>query len=147
MSFALVLALLNGADFTVSVAKNVALFETVPIRTLRFASVKWLRCRGSKHRNKRSNSGCIEKMKQINFLRWWLSSERNLTQFLVLIHTLNCRTSAPYPLPFKHSFEGGLPCSKTSKKRKEDTNQAFFLINHHTKQQRSLPLKRFSFFL
>ena len=44
--------LLKGAEFTISVAKNVALFETV--RVLRFASVKW-RDRGSKHRNKRSN--------------------------------------------------------------------------------------------
>ena len=48
----LVSALLKGAEFTLSVAKNVALFETV--RALRFASVKW-RDRGSKHRNKRSN--------------------------------------------------------------------------------------------
>ena len=43
---------LNGAEFTLSVAKNVALFETVPF--LRFASVKW-HDRGWKHRNKRSN--------------------------------------------------------------------------------------------
>ena len=45
----LVSPLLNGAEFTLSVAKNVALFETVPI--LLFASVKW-RDRGSKHRKK-----------------------------------------------------------------------------------------------
>ena len=48
-------SLLNGAEFTLSVAKNVALFETVRIlrnlRTLRFAFVKW-RDRGTKHRNK-----------------------------------------------------------------------------------------------
>ena len=44
--------LLKGAEFTLSVAKNAALFETV--RVLRLASVKW-RDRGSKHRNKRSN--------------------------------------------------------------------------------------------
>ena len=48
--------LVNGAEFTLSVAKNVALFETVPIlrktRTLRFTSVKWLREKWSKHRNK-----------------------------------------------------------------------------------------------
>ena len=43
---------LKGAEFTLSVAKNAALFETV--RVLRFASVKW-RDRGSKPRNKRSN--------------------------------------------------------------------------------------------
>ena len=57
-SFALFLAktlvslLSKGAEFTISVAKNVALFETV--RVLRFASVEW-RDRGSKHRNKRAN--------------------------------------------------------------------------------------------
>ena len=49
---------LNAAEFTFSVAKNVAFFETIPIlrkiRTLRFAAVKW-RDRGSKHRNKRQN--------------------------------------------------------------------------------------------
>ena len=44
--------LLKGAEFTLSVAKKVALFEAVGI--LPFASVKW-RDRGSKHRNKRSN--------------------------------------------------------------------------------------------
>ena len=44
--------LLNGAELTLAVAKNVAFFETV--RVLRFASVKW-RDRRSKHRNKRSN--------------------------------------------------------------------------------------------
>ena len=44
--------LLKGAEFTLTLAKNVALFETV--RVLRFGSVKW-RNRGSKHRNKRSN--------------------------------------------------------------------------------------------
>ena len=44
--------LLDGAEFTLTVAKNVSLFETVP--DLRFASIKW-RQRGSKHRNKRSN--------------------------------------------------------------------------------------------
>ena len=48
----LVTPFLNGAEFTLSVAKNVALFEPVPV--LRFASVKW-RVRRSKHRNKRSN--------------------------------------------------------------------------------------------
>ena len=57
-----VLFFLNGAEFTLSVAKNVELFETVrilrKIRTLRdrFTSVKW-RNKGSKHRNKRSNFG------------------------------------------------------------------------------------------
>ena len=50
--FAPLSPLLNGAEFTPCVAKNVALFETV--RILRFASVKW-RDRGSEHRNKRSN--------------------------------------------------------------------------------------------
>ena len=49
-NFAPLSPLLNGAGFTFSVAKNVALFEAV--RILRFASVKW-RDRGSKHRNKR----------------------------------------------------------------------------------------------
>ena len=45
--------LLSGAEFTLSVAKNVALFETVRIlREIR--TVKW-RDRGSKHRNKWSN--------------------------------------------------------------------------------------------
>ena len=34
--------------------ENVALFEMLTVRVLRFASVKW-RDRGSKHRNKRSN--------------------------------------------------------------------------------------------
>ena len=48
----LVYPLLKGAEFTRSVAKNVALFETVCV--LRFASVKW-RDRGSKHHNKRSS--------------------------------------------------------------------------------------------
>ena len=60
MSFALFLAKnlhlcfspLNGAEFTLSVAKNVAFFETVPIlRKIR--TVKW-RERGSKQPNKRS---------------------------------------------------------------------------------------------
>ena len=49
-NFAPLSPLLNGAGFTLSVAKNVALFEAV--RILRFASVK-LRDRRSKHRNKR----------------------------------------------------------------------------------------------
>ena len=54
----LVSPLLNGADFTLSVVKDFALFETVSILrkilTPRFTSVKW-RDRGSKHRNKWSN--------------------------------------------------------------------------------------------
>ena len=64
----LVSPLLRGAEFTLSVAKHVALFERV--RVLRFASVKW-RNRGSKHETKYRISCCtalllIEKMKQIN---------------------------------------------------------------------------------
>ena len=54
----LISPLLNGADFTLFVAKNVALLETVrilrKIHTLRFASVIW-HDRGSQHRNKQSN--------------------------------------------------------------------------------------------
>ena len=56
----LVSSLLNCTEFTLSVAKNVALFEAVCIlRKIcalrdRFTSVKW-RDRGSKHRSKRSN--------------------------------------------------------------------------------------------
>ena len=69
----LVSPLLKGAEFTLSVAKNVALFETVPI--LRFASVKW-RDRGSKHETNDRISGCtvlllIEKMNQINTKNYW----------------------------------------------------------------------------
>ena len=51
-TFAPLSHLWNGADFTLSSAKNVTLLETA--RILRFASVKW-RDRGPKHRNKRSN--------------------------------------------------------------------------------------------
>ena len=70
--------LLNGAEFTHSVAKNVALFETV--RVLRFASVKW-RDRGSKHRNKRSNfrlhrPSSHRKMNQINNKNYWKWKKR-----------------------------------------------------------------------
>ena len=69
----LVSPLLKGAEFTLSVAKNVALFETV--RVLRFASVKWGDME-SKHRNKRSTSACTvllltEKMNQINTKNYW----------------------------------------------------------------------------
>ena len=55
ITFYIVSPLFKGAEFTLSVAKNAALFEAV--RVLRFASVKW-RDMGSKNRNKRSNSGC-----------------------------------------------------------------------------------------
>ena len=65
----------SGAEFRLSVAKNVALFQTV--RILRFASVKWCD-RGSKHRSrkKRSNfrlhcSLLIEKMNKINTKHYW----------------------------------------------------------------------------
>ena len=50
--FAALSPLSNGAEFTLSVAQNVPLFEAV--RILRFAHVKW-RNRGWKHRNKWSN--------------------------------------------------------------------------------------------
>ena len=69
----LVSPLLKGAEFTLSVAKNVALFETV--RVHRFASVKW-RDRGSKHETNDRISRCtvlllIEKMNQINTKNYW----------------------------------------------------------------------------
>ena len=61
----LVSPLLKGAEFTLSVAKNVSLFETV--RILRFASVKW-HDRGSKRETNNRISGCtvllIEEMNE-----------------------------------------------------------------------------------
>ena len=83
MSFALFLAknlhlnspLFNCVEFTLSVAKNVALFETVGI----LRTVKW---RVTWDRNSKANdrnSGCtvlllvgkIEKMNQINTKNYW----------------------------------------------------------------------------
>ena len=63
----LVSPFLNGAKFTLSVAKNVALFETVRILR-KFRTVKW-RDRGSKQQNKRSRCTTLlltEKLNQIN---------------------------------------------------------------------------------
>ena len=68
----LVSLFLNGAEFALSVAKNVALFETVC--SLRFASVKW-RDRESKPGTNDRISGCtvlilIGKMNQIIKYYW-----------------------------------------------------------------------------
>ena len=78
----LVSPLLNGADFTLSVAKNVALFETVPIlrkiRTLRFNLPLSNGCVTGDRSTETNDrfSGCtvvlfIEKMNQINTKNYW----------------------------------------------------------------------------
>ena len=78
----LVSPLLNGAEFTLSVAKNVELFETVRIlRKIR--AVKW-RDRGSKQQNKRSNFCCMVLLLNEKMNQKILEIEKELVREVVL---------------------------------------------------------------
>ena len=81
----LVSPLLNDAEFTLSVAKNVALFETVPI--LLFTSVKW-RDRETKYRNKRSNfrlhRPSSHRKSESNYCRKLLEIEKEIVREVAL---------------------------------------------------------------